>query len=202
MAKFKSEDLLNELADDVKRVRECGEFFKQVDKNKMVYCPDKGKWSAVQVLEHLNAYCRFYLPAIEKEMSIITYENNPWFNSGFWGDLFTRSLKPKNVFEITNKMKTSKMYNFPNSLNVDNVLTEFLDHQDKLLHLLQEAKKRDLNRIKLPLTITKLLKLKLGDVFRFVVAHEQRHMIQARNTLKTVGIPTDKFPVILQVVPR
>jgi hypothetical protein len=99
-------------------------------------------------------------------------------------------------------MKTSKKYNFPNSLNVDNVMTEFLDHQDKLLHLLQEAKKRDLNRIKLPLTITKLLKLKLGDVFRFVVAHEQRHMIQARNTLKTVGIPTDKFPVILQVVPR
>ena len=51
-------------------------------------------------------------------------------------------------------------------------------------------------------TLTTLVKLKLGDTFRFLIAHEQRHMIQARNTLKAVGITTDKFPVILQVVPQ
>jgi hypothetical protein len=44
-----------------------------------------------------------------------------------------------------------------------------------------------------------MIKLKLGDTFRFLIAHEQRHMIQARNTLKEMGVTTDRFPVILQV---
>jgi hypothetical protein len=202
MPKFKSEELLNELGEDVKKIIEVGEYFKEADKTKMVYCPDKGKWSVVQVLEHLNAYNRFYLPEIEKQLSLITYKNNPWFNSGFLGNYFTNSMKPKNVLEIRNKMKTSKSYTFPNSLNVETVLKEFLEHQNKLLQLMEQAKKRDLNAIKLPITITSLIKLKLGDIFRFLIAHEQRHMIQARNTLRAVGVSTDKFPVILQVSPQ
>lgn len=202
MPKFQTEELLNDLAQDVRRVKEVGEYFQTVDKTKMVYSPDKGKWSIVQVLEHLNAYCRFYLPEIEKQLSITTNRKNPVFTSGWLGDLFTKSMKPKNVAEITNKMKTSKKYSFPNSLNVETVLNEFLQHQQKLLQLLEMAKQRDLNIIKLPITITNLVKLKLGDVFRFLIAHEQRHMIQARNTLRSVGISTDKFPVILEVVPR
>lgn len=199
MANFKSEDLLNELAVDVRRIKESAEYFKNVDKNKMVYSPEKGKWSIVQILEHLNAYNRFYLTEIEKNLSIISYDKNPWFQPGFWGEKFTRMMKPKNVFEIKNKMKTSKKYSFPNSLNVETVLNEFLEHQDKLLHFLELAKKSDLNKIHIPLTITNLIKFKLGDVFRFLIAHEQRHLIQARNTLKKVGVATDKFPVILQV---
>lgn len=202
MPKFKSEELLDKLADDVRKIKEVGEYFKNIDKTKMVYCPEKGKWSIVQILEHMNAYHRFYFPQIEQQLSVITYQSSPWFNSGFIGDLMTNSLRPKNVVEVTNKMKTSKKYTFPNSLNVETVLNEFLAQQDKFLQLLEMAKTRDLNAIKLPLTITNLIKVKLGDVFRFLVAHEQRHMIQARNTLRTVGVPTDKFPVILEVVQR
>jgi hypothetical protein len=28
--------------------------------------------------------------------------------------------------------------------------------------------------------------LKLGDTFRFIIAHEQRHFVQIRNTLEAV----------------
>jgi hypothetical protein len=197
MAKFKSEELLNELAEDVKRVKESAEFFNSVDKTKMVYCPAKGKWSAVQVLEHLNAYNRHYLPLIEKELSVVSYDTNSWFSSGYWGEKFTKMMKPSNVYEVKNKMKTSKKMSFPNSLNVDTVLKEFLAGQDKLLQLLQMAKGKDLAKIHIPLTITKLIKFKLGDTFRFLIAHEQRHIIQARNTIKETGIATDKFPVVM-----
>lgn len=202
MAKFKSEDLLNDLAEDVRRIKESAEYFKNVDKNKMVYCPVKGKWSIVQVLEHVNAFNRHYLPELEKQLSVITYKNNTWFNSGFFGEKLVKSQKPTNVFEVKNKMRTLKKYNFPNSLNVETVLNEYLQHQDKLLQLLDLAKNKDLNQLRFPLTFTKLIKLRLGDLLRFLIAHEQRHMIQARNTLKAVGVATDKFPVILQVVPQ
>jgi hypothetical protein len=202
MAKFKSQDLINDLQQDVRRVAEAAEFFKKIDKPKMVYCVEKNKWSIVQILEHLNAYGRYYLPAIEKAMAFKTKEVPAWFSPGFLGNYFTNSMKPKNVFEIKNKMKAMKSYSFPNSLNVDTVLKEFEEQQQKLIQLLDLAKDRDLNSIRIPVTISKLVKLKLGDTFRFLIAHEQRHMIQARNTLKATGESTDKFPVILEAIAR
>jgi hypothetical protein len=202
MPKYKSEDLLNELIKDVQRIKESAQFFQSSDQTKLAYSPDKSKWSVVQVLEHLNAYNRHYLPLIEKNLAVVTHGNSPVFTPGFWGDLFTKKMKPTNVYQIKNKMKAMKAYTFPNSLNVETVLKEFLSHQDQLLKLLELAKSRDLNTIHIPVTVTSFVKLKLGDMFRFLVAHEQRHMIQARNTLKEVGVTTDRFPVILQVVPQ
>ena len=202
MAKFKTEDLIAELKQDVQQILEAAEHIKNSDKNKLVYQINKEKWSVIQILEHLNAYGRYYLPAIEKAIDEDNGPRNAWFESGFWGNYFTKSMKPTNVLEIKNKMKAMKAYTFPNSLNVDQVLKEFVEQQHKLSSLLDKAKSRNLNAIKVPITLTTMIQLKLGDTFRFLIAHEQRHMIQARNTLKAVGITTDKFPVILQVVPQ
>ena len=199
MSKYKSEDLLNELIADVRRIKESATFFQNSDHTKMAYSPDKEKWSVVQVLEHLNAYNRHYLPMIEKELSVVTEANNSIFTPGYWGEKFTKMMKPNNVYQIKNKMKAMKAYTFTNNLNIQTVLKEFMAHQDHLLKLLELAKSRDLNNIRIPITLTSMIKLKLGDMLRFLIAHEQRHMIQARNTLKEMGVTTDRFPVILQV---
>ena len=199
MAKFKSEDLLNELQEDVRKIKAAGEHLSSADPRKLIYQTHPEKWSVVQVLEHMNAYGRYYLPAIDKAIAFKSAEPSVWFNSGFLGNYFTKSMKPTNVYEVKNKMKTMKAYTFPNSLNVETVVKEFLGQQDRLIQLMEVARGRDLNSIRIPITISKMVKLKLGDVFRFLVAHEQRHMIQARNTLHQTGVATDKFPVILQI---
>lgn len=143
-------------------------------------------------------YNRFYNATIEKAMVPIGKEMNAWFISGFWGNYFTNMMKPKTVYEVGKKMKTLKNQRPGKSLNVDKVFTEFFQHQNKLLQLLEIARKRNLNTIKIPISISRLMKFKLGDTFRFLIAHEQRHMIQARNAIHAVGVPTDKFPVILE----
>ncbi len=199
MSKYKSEDLLNELIADVRRIKESAAFFQNTDQTKLAYSPDKQKWSVMQVLEHLNAYCRHYLPKIEKELSVVTQSSNSIFTPGYWGEKFTKMMKPTNVYQIKNKMKAMKAYTFSNNLNIQTVLKEFLEHQDQLIKLLELAKSRDLNTIRIPITLTTIIKLKLGDMLRFLIAHEQRHMIQARNTLKEMGVTTERFPVILQV---
>jgi uncharacterized damage-inducible protein DinB len=199
MPNFKSEDLMNELITDVRRIKESAEFFRNSDQTRLAYSPDKEKWSVMQILEHLNAYNRHYLPQIDKELAVVTQGDNSWFTPGYWGDKFTKMMKPSNVYQVKNKMKAMKAYTFTNNLNIETVLSEFIAHQDKLIKLLEMAKTRDLNSIRVPITLTSLIKLKLGDLFRFLIAHEQRHMIQARNTLKEMGVTTEKFPVILQV---
>jgi hypothetical protein len=197
MAKFKSEDLLNELTNDVHNLVAAAEHLKGSDKGKLIYQIDKKQWSIVQILEHLNAYGRYYLPIIEQELTSASSDTKEaWFTSGYWGEMFVKKMKPANIYEVKNKMKAMKSFSFPNSLNVETVLTEYLEQKQKLLQLLNLAKDRNLNNIRIPITISKFIRLKLGDVFRFLIAHEQRHMIQARNTLKGTGISTERFPVI------
>jgi uncharacterized damage-inducible protein DinB len=202
MPKFKSEDLLNELQEDVRKLIAAVEFIKLQDKVKLAYPLQEGKWTAVQCLEHLNIYSRYYLSAIDTAMAADTDAKDAWFNTGKLGNYFTNMMKPGNVYEINNKMKTPKGYAPPIALSVDTVINEYLEQKQKLLLLLETAKGRNLNTIRIPVSITKMVKMKLGDTFRFLIAHEQRHLIQARNALHALGIATDKFPVILQVVPQ
>jgi len=58
-------------------------------------------------------------------------------------------------------------------------LDEFQAQQEWMLSLLQAAKKIDIGGIRLPTTLSKLVSLKAGDTFRFLIAHAQRHMLQA-----------------------
>jgi hypothetical protein len=198
MKKFKSEKLINQLEADVRQLMAAAEHLQMADNVKLGYPPAEGKWSAAQALEHLNMYNRYYLPAIEKAMVHIPKEVNAWFVPGFFGNYFTNTMMPKNVYEVKNKMKAMKGYRPDRGVSVEGVFKEFNEHQHKLLQLLEMARKRNLEQIRIPTTISKMIRLKLGDVFRFLVAHEQRHMIQARNAIKATGVSTDKFPVILE----
>lgn len=199
--KAKQDELIESLKKDVEVLLECADFFRhEIDALLVQPMPDK--WSVAQILEHLNSYGRIYLPQIDKAISASPSTRDAWFNSGFLGDYFTNSMKPKNVFEVNNKMKAFKSHSPENKLNAGKVLDEFVDQQHKLLQLLEMSKIKNLNTIRIPLSITKLVKLKLGDAFRFLIAHEQRHFIQARNALRIIGLSTDKFPVVLQAVPQ
>lgn len=198
MKKFKSEELIDQLEADVRQLIAAAEHLQQADTVKLSYPPEEGKWSAAQALEHLNMYSRYYLPAIEKAMVHIPKEVNAWFVPGFFGNYFTNMMMPKNVYEVKNKMKAMKSFRPDRGINVEGVFKEFHEHQNKLLHLLETARKRNLEQTHVPTSISKLIRLKLGDAFRFLIAHEQRHMIQARNAIRATGVSTDKFPIILE----
>jgi hypothetical protein len=199
--KIQQEELLESLKKDVEILLECADFFrKEIDA--LLIPPVPGKWSVAQILEHLNSYGRIYLPQIDKAISSSQSKREAWFNSGYLGNYFTNMMKPKDVFDVKNKMKAFKAHTPENKLNPGKVLDEFVEQQHKLLQLLEMAKQKSLNSIRIPLSVTKLIKLKLGDTFRFLIGHEQRHFVQARNAIKTIGLSTDKFPAILQAVPR
>ena len=65
---------------------------------------------------------------------------------------------------------------------------EFLTQEYLLLELLDQAETVDLNKIRIPISLTKLIKLKLGDVFNFIVAHHERHFLQISNAMKVASV--------------
>jgi hypothetical protein len=51
------------------------------------------------------------------------------------------------------------------------------------LNLLEQGKKVDLTRTRTSISISSLIKLRLGDTLRVVIYHNQRHLAQVRRIL-------------------
>lgn len=137
-------------------------------------------WSTLECIEHLNLYGDFYLPEISRRITKSNHAPATDFQTGWLGDYFAKSMLPR---EKLNKMKTFKDKN-PLGSNLDkNAIDRFIQQQEKTLELLEQARNTDLTKTKTAISISKWIKLRLGDTFRVVVYHNQRHLRQAFNTL-------------------
>jgi hypothetical protein len=148
------------------------------------------KWSATQCLEHLNSYGRFYLPEIEKAIKKAKekgYGPATHFKAGWLGNYFTKLMMPGNAGTVTKKMSSPKDH-YPGS-NTDSykVIAEFIEQQERLLSLLEAAQDVDLNKASCAISISKLVKLKLGDTLLFFIAHHYRHILQAERALQAAN---------------
>jgi len=137
-------------------------------------------WSVLECLEHLNRYGNFYIPEISHRISSSRTSPVPVFKAGILGNYFAESMLPK---EKLNKMKTFKNMNPVHSQLDKEVIKEFIKQQYQLIELLEKAKETDLNTVKTGISISKLIRLKLGDTFRFVIYHNVRHIRQAEKIL-------------------
>ncbi|MDA7803383.1 DinB family protein [Crocinitomix sp.] len=80
-------------------------------------------------------------------------------------------------------MKTFKEMNANGNILTNKALDQFLTDQEQLLELLDAASALNLTKIKTAISISKLIKLRLGDTFRVVVYHNQRHLEQAKRAI-------------------
>lgn len=139
-----------------------------------------GGWSIAQCLEHLNSYGRYYLPHIKQTLQSASH-NNPkmQFRSGLLGNYFTNLMNPD---KSRSRMKSPADHHPTTQLNAYEVIAEFIQQQEELIKMLQLARIRNLNK-RVPISISRIIKLKLGDVLQFLIAHDERHIRQAlRNT--------------------
>lgn len=138
-------------------------------------------WSALECIEHLNLYGDYYLPEIEKQ--ILKQKNNSsttYFKSGVLGNYFANLMSVENG--KIKKMKSPKDKNPANSNLSVTVIDRFLKQQERLKALLLQSAGVDLTKTKTAISISKLIKLRLGDTFRFFVYHIERHVLQAEKT--------------------
>lgn len=152
--------------------------------------PAAGAWSAMQCLGHLNAYGKYYLPAIEKAMNLAKLdrvEAKGSFTPGWLGNYFTKMMMPAASGIPAKKIKAPKNYTIQNEGDSDAVIAEFIEQQEKLLLLLKQAKYANLDKIRIPVSIARFIKLRLGDVFMFLIAHNIRHIKQAERAIGSAG---------------
>ncbi len=182
--KIQINELLNELKNITNNNLNFAQSFQNLSIENLNFRASKSSWSILECLEHLNFYGQFYLPEIENRINESSFAaTKSDFKSGLLGNYFANMMLPK---EKLNKMKTLKVSNPIHKKLDKSVIEEFINQQNKMLELLERAKTVDLEKTKTSISISKLIKLKLGDTFRFVIYHNLRHIKQAENILKNI----------------
>jgi hypothetical protein len=172
---MKSENLIQSQIEQTRNIINQIEKLKNYDLNTLTWKENPTSWSILECLEHLNLYGDFYLPQIETKIKQSNTKSSSEFKSGILGNYFAKSMLPK---EKLNKMKTFKDKN-PLHAKLDiSVLDKCLAQQFTLLELLNQSRNVDLNKVKIETSISKMIKIKLGDTFQFIINHIIRHLKQ------------------------
>lgn len=174
--KTPAEKLISDLIERTRQNLNSAEQLHALDWEVLNYKSSPDSWSALECLEHLNFYGDFYLPEIDKRIKAARHSEEPVFKSGMLGNYFAKMMLPG---EKMKPMKTMSVSN-PNGSQLNKATIEkFIQQQKKMLKLLDSARRVSLNRTKASISIAPMLKLKLGDTFRVVIYHNERHIQQA-----------------------
>ncbi len=140
--------------------------------------PANGGWSALECLEHLNRYAAYYMPAIEKAIKAAPRKSSSVYHSGWLGEYFANLMRAEKA--KPGKMSSPKDKNpSGTTLNAATVLKDFTQNLSRIRTLLNDALQADWGGIRIPTSLSPLVRLKLGDTLRFYVFHIDRHMAQA-----------------------
>lgn len=173
--------LLNDLKTMTQEHIQYAENLLQQSDAKLNFRVSEDSWSVLECLEHLNRYGNFYIPEVNRRIISSKTPFSADFKPGILGNYFAESMLPK---EKLNTMKTFKSMNPINSQLDKKVVQEFIRQQKEWVELLEKAKNVAIHKVKTHISISKLIRLKLGDTFRFVIYHNHRHILQSQKVLK------------------
>jgi hypothetical protein len=155
---------------------------------------DQISWSINEIFAHLNSYAAYYhktmLRKIEKTRFRTPREN---FISSPLGRSAWRSMKLGNLQNVKRKMKSARTYNpsYTPELLSGSVVQQFEKEQDDLLRIIRSAAEINIRKAKIPISISKIIRLRLGDALLFVVYHNERHVQQVKNVLTHPKFPSN-----------
>jgi hypothetical protein len=174
------DDLIERTQSIMNRVQELSKLTDQ----QLNWKPNAEKWSVLECIEHLNRYAEFYNPEIAQRLKQAKSSKTGRFKSSWLGEYFAESMKPK---EKLNRMKTFTAMN-PNQVQLNrSIIDRVLNYQRELLELLSQSRSFDLQRTKTSISISKIIKLRLGDTYRVLIYHNQRHILQAEKVVTSMS---------------
>lgn len=162
-------------------LQEAVRVFQNLDEKTLLLPSPTGGWSIAQCLEHLNSYGHYYLPQLFKSLEKAkTTAGETVYKSTWLGNYFVKMMEPSTG---TRKFNAFNDHIPSPQLDAYTVVAEFIHQQEQLLRMLTLSRKADLNGPKIPISIASWIKLKPGDVLRFLIAHNERHIQQAKRNL-------------------
>ncbi len=154
---------------------------------------DAETWSINEIFAHLNQFANYYHTAIAAKLQKTRFkEPKEIFISSPLGRSAWKSMQLGNARNIKRKFKSPKSYN-PN-LHPELVTGEdtaiFVKGQKELLTIIDNSAHVNMRKVKIPISVSKIVRLRLGDALIYIVYHYERHMQQALNLLSHSKFPS------------
>jgi hypothetical protein len=180
MAVFSKQGLITELLDRTELIKASTHPFLRLSNEQLQQGPGPGKWCIAEIFGHLNITHDFYIRSILSRITLAPDVNQDSYRSGWLGDWVYERIMPRPDGSVF-KMKAMRAH-CPGSEIEDGkeVLESFLRKCDAIDDILRHVSTKDLQRIRIPLSVSRLVSLRLGDCLRFLVAHAERHLLQAQ----------------------
>ena len=168
------------MLDRTELVKASSQLFFRLSDDQLDHRPGPGKWSIAEIYGHLNLTCDYYIRSILPRITLAPDHLPDRYVSGWLGDWVYDRVMPRadgTVFRI----KTLKAYHASGeTLDAREVLESFQRKCDALDDILRHAATKNLQRIMVPFYFSRLVRLRLGDTLRIMVAHSERHLLQAQ----------------------
>jgi hypothetical protein len=145
-------------------------------------------WSIAECLDHLNATARAYLPALDEGISAAIrrglYAPGP-YKYNWVGRMMTHAVGPTTRL----RMGAPQVFRPEAGRRRPEIMAAFRAFQVQYVDRLRQASGLDLARARVASPAARWLRIPLGSAFAMMVAHERRHLAQARRVLTTPGFP-------------
>ena len=150
--------------------------------------PEPGAWSVAQCIDHLNAAAREYLPKLDEGIANAIrrgqYTPGP-YEYNWVGKLMVWSMKPTTRF----RTRAPQAFLPAPDRRRSEIMAAFKAYQVQYVDRLRQSNGLDLGRARVTSPIVRWVRLPLGSAFALAVAHEKRHLAQARRVCETPGFP-------------
>ncbi len=150
--------------------------------------PPSGGWSCAQCVEHLNLAARTYLPSLDEGIASAIkagqYGTGP-FRYNWLGRFLVSIVSPPPRFRV----KAPSGIRPPADRERGQIMAAFRAYQVQFVDRLRQADGLDLAKARVDSPLTPWLKLPLGSGFAVAIAHEQRHLWQARRLTESPEFP-------------
>lgn len=195
-AVVRTTEFFDQLAAAVHAVREVvAQRLRHLSEDQLNQRPSPDTWSVGQCLEHLTIVGGHHLPIVVRKIKAASERGSQpadTAKSGFIGGRLVQSMRTP----VSQKaLKTPQRY-APSGSRLPRTVVEVFGRQlDEMLHLMNQARTVNANRMRIPNPLIPLLRLRLTDEFAFLVAHIERHMAQVERVLEATKRPQDEAEI-------
>jgi hypothetical protein len=164
--------------------------FAPLDAARLNWKPDPAQWSVGQCLEHLLSANRQMLEMAERALDP-SRSRTLWQRLPGWPGLLGRMLIRSQSPQATRKFKAPRSAR-PAASAVDaSVARRFVEQQRELAARLDASASRDLAGTIMVSPFASIVTYSVLDGWRLIVAHERRHVQQAKRVMAAAGFPGD-----------
>ena len=153
---------------------------------------DTNSWNINEIFSHLNAFSSYYNATFLYKFEVTKFKTpTDEFISSPLGRSAWKSMKLGNAKNVKRKFNAIRTMNpkTNSELNTINSIEDFEHNLTQLLTIITRSATVNIRKVKIPISFSKIVRLRLGDALLYVVYHNERHVQQAINLINHPNFP-------------